>query len=152
MQSNHSAPPLALAWAGVLPFVGLLVVAFFDHPPAWLKILLIGYAVLILAFMAGTLWMQALLEPSPNQRNRRQLLVSNALVLAAWPALLLPITAASAWLAVLFAVHLGIEQPWRSKSWPTWYRRLRLQVSATVISLLLMATLLPLLLRSSLNG
>jgi len=152
MQPNQSTPPLALAWAGVLPFVALLVSAFFAHPPSWLKTLLIGYGVLILAFMAGTLWMQALLEPSPGRRSRIQLIVSNALVLAAWPALLLPMTAACAWLAVLFGVHVGMEQPWRSTHWPAWYRRLRVQVSVTVISLLLMAVLLPALLRSGLNG
>lgn len=148
MQPNHSAPPLALAWAGVLPFVALVAMALFAEPPAWLKTLLVGYAVLILAFMAGTLWMQALLDPAEGQRSRTRLVVSNGLVLAGWPALLMPITWACAWLAILFATHAGVERPWQSKDWPQWYRRLRVQVSVTVISLLLITVIL----RLSLHG
>lgn len=129
-------PPLALTWAGVLPFAVLTAVALLPAPPDWLRLLLIGYAVLILAFMAGALWMQALQE---SPLNHQRLLISNALVLAAWPALLLPMTWASLWLALLFAAHLVMERPWQVKAWPSWYRRLRVQASLTVVLLLSLA-------------
>ena len=122
-----------LTWSGLIPFAGLAVVAMLDGPD-WMALLLTAYAALILSFMAGTLWARHLLGESTHPR---MLIASNVLVLAAWPAILIPVHWAAAWLALLFAAHLMLEEPWRSYGLPGWYRRLRLAVSSAAIVLLL---------------
>ncbi|TVS11524.1 MAG: DUF3429 domain-containing protein [Wenzhouxiangella sp.] len=126
-----------LTWSGVIPFAAIALFAILDAPD-WLERLLTAYAALILAFLAGTLWTRHLL----GERTRPRLLIaSNVLVLAAWPAILLPIAWAALWLAVLFAIHLALDEPWRGYGMPGWYRRLRLAVSLTAIGLLLVGGL-----------
>lgn len=122
-----------LTWSGLIPFAGLALIAGLGAPE-WLGLLLTAYAALILSFMAGTLWTQQLLvgKTGPNM-----LIASNALVLAAWPAVLMPVHWASTWLGVLFAAHLLLEAPWRRDGLPGWYRHLRLAVSLAAIVLLL---------------
>ncbi|MEE4639553.1 MAG: DUF3429 domain-containing protein [Wenzhouxiangella sp.] len=127
-----------LTWSGVIPFAALALVSMITTPP-WVDLLLVGYAMLILAFLAGTLWARHLL----GERTRPRLLIaSNILVLLAWPALLMPIAWASLWLAALFAVHLLLDEPWRGYRMPGWYRRLRLAVSSVAIALLLIGGLI----------
>lgn len=127
-----------LTWSGVIPFAALALVSMVNTPP-WLELLLVAYAMLILAFLAGTLWARHLL----GERTRPRLLVaSNLLVLLAWPALLMPIAWASLWLAVLFGIHLLLDEPWRGYRMPGWYRRLRLAVSLVAIALLLVGGLI----------
>ncbi|NDY96468.1 DUF3429 family protein [Wenzhouxiangella limi] len=127
-----------LTWSGVIPFAALALVSMIETPP-WLELLLVGYATLILSFLAGTLWARHLL----GERTRPRLLVaSNALVLLAWPALLMPIAWASLWLAALFGIHLLLDEPWKGYRMPGWYRRLRLAVSAVAIALLVIGGLI----------
>ncbi|MFW5815799.1 MAG: DUF3429 domain-containing protein [Wenzhouxiangella sp.] len=127
-----------LTWSGVIPFAALALVSMIETPP-WLELLLVGYATLILAFLAGTLWARHLL----GERTRPRLLIaSNALVLLAWPALLMPVAWASLWLAAMFGLHLLLDEPWRGYRMPGWYRRLRLAVSIAAISLLLVGGLI----------
>jgi hypothetical protein len=127
-----------LTWSGVIPFAALALVSMVETP-AWAELLLVGYAMLILAFLAGTLWARHLL----GERTRPRLLIaSNILVLLAWPALLMPIAWASLWLAALFAVHLLLDEPWRGYRMPGWYRRLRLAVSSVAITLLIIGGLI----------
>lgn len=126
-----------LTWSGLLPFVAIALIAVLAAPH-WLELLLTAYAALILSFLAGTLWARHLL----GERTRPRLLIaSNLLVLAAWPAILLPIAWASLWLAALFAAHLALDEPWRGYGMPGWYRRLRLSVSLAAIGLLLVGGL-----------
>ena len=127
----------ALTWAGAIPFGALALVAMLDAPD-WLKLLLTAYAALILSFLAGTLWTRHLLG---ERTQPRMLIASNALVLLAWPAVLMPIAWATLWLAALFVSHLLLDQPWRGYGMPGWYRRLRLAVSLTAIGLLLVGGL-----------
>ena len=122
-----------LTWSGLIPFAGLALVAALGGPE-WLRLLLTAYAALILAFMAGTLWARHLLG---EKKQPKMLIASNVLVLAAWPAVLMPAYWAATWLAALFAAHLVLEEPWRSYGMPGWYRRLRLAVSSAAIALLL---------------
>lgn len=122
-----------LTWSGLTPFGALALIAVLDAPE-WLGLLLTAYAALILSFMAGTLWARHLL----GERSQPNMLIaSNVLVLAAWPAILMPVPWAAVWLAILFAAHLVLEEPWRGYGMPGWYRRLRLAVSAGAIALLL---------------
>lgn len=122
-----------LTWSGLIPFAGLAVIAMLGAPQ-WLSLFLTAYAALILSFMAGTLWARHLLG---ERTHPSMLIASNALVLAAWPAILMPVQWAAVWLGLLFAAHLLLEEPWRGYGMPGWYRRLRLAVSIAAIALLL---------------
>jgi hypothetical protein len=127
-----------LGWAGIVPFILIPVIAY-TGAPDWLESLLVSYGAIILAFMAGTLWARHVLIEQPSTR---MLIASNVLALAAWPAVLMPLTYATGWLAVLFASHLMLDEPWRAHGLPGWYRRLRLALSLSVLVLLGLATLI----------
>ncbi|MCA1777836.1 MAG: DUF3429 domain-containing protein [Xanthomonadaceae bacterium] len=138
MMQNRQQAAQVLAWAGVVPFAALALISTFATP-AWLSDLLLGYALLILAFMCGSLWTGALAR---TDATSAPLFASNALVLAALPALLVPLAWAAAWMAVLFALHALAEWRWVYHGQPGWYRRLRVAVSLAVVSLLVLAALI----------
>lgn len=127
-----------LGWGGIGPFLAFPVIAYTDGP-LWLENVLLAYAAVIAAFMAGTLWARHVLIEQPSIR---MLIASNALALAAWPAVLMPLAFGTGWLTLVFSVHLLLDEPWRSHGLPGWYRRLRLGLSSCVIALLLLATLI----------
>jgi hypothetical protein len=129
-----------LGWAGVLPFALWTIVAW-TGAPGWLVELLVGYGVLILAFMGGTLWHAALDKPDEPEAP---LVASIVLVLAALPAFLLPAVSAALLLAVLFALHWTAESIWIRGAQPGWYQRMRLGISISVITLLVLAALIEL--------
>jgi len=135
------APPRDVARllgiAGLLPFA-LLALAGWMTLPDWIATLLIGYALAILSFLAGSLWMGTLQADTPGSEP---LVASNALVLAGVPALLLPLHWAAALLALLFAVHLFCEQRWVRRDLAGWYRRLRFLLSSVAIALMVVAVL-----------
>jgi hypothetical protein len=136
VQAVHTAR--VLGWSGVIPFIALPVVNYTGGPD-WLATLLLAYGAVIASFLAGTLWARHVLieQPSPSM-----LIASNALALAAWPAVLMPVHWGSGWLALVFAAHLVLDQPWRSHGLPGWYRRMRLGLSTTVLVLLVLAALI----------
>lgn len=127
-----------LGWAGLFPFAFLPLIAALDTAE-WLQRLLLTYAVIILAFMAGTLWARFLNAAEPG---RFRLIASNVLALAAWPSVLLDLHWAAFWLAIVFSAHLVLDEPWRSGDLPGWYRRLRLYLSGSVIGLLVLTGLI----------
>lgn len=126
-----------LGWAGLIPFAALAVTAMIGAPEP-VQQLLVGYVVAILAFLNGSLWAGALQRsgdaPAP-------LIASNLLLLAALPALLMPLSAAAGWLALMFALHLAAEWRWVLTGHPGWYRRMRLMLSIVAIALLLVAAM-----------
>jgi hypothetical protein len=133
MTSNSRHVARMLGWAGLLPFAALALGAYIGVPD-WIDRLLVGYAVAILCFLCGSLWMSALELPAgPPQA----LVASNLIVLAALPALVLPLAWAAPWLAVLFAAHFISEWHWVAGDHPGWYRRLRAMLSGIGIVLLL---------------
>lgn len=127
-----------LGWGGVIPFIAMPVLAW-SSGPDWLETLLLAYGAVIAAFMAGSLWARHILVEASTAR---MLLASNALALAAWPVVLMPLALGAGWLALIFAVHLVLDQPWRSHGLPGWYRRLRLALSISVLVLLVLAALI----------
>lgn len=135
MFENRKQTAVVLGWAGVVPMAALAVLSVLPAP-AWLTELLVGYALLILAFMGGTLWAGALERPADDPAP---LLASNALLLAGLPVLLLSPAVACSWLAVLFALHALAEWRWVQRGHGGWYRRLRLMLSASVVTSLLLA-------------
>ena len=134
MQNRQQAASI-LGWSGIIPFV-VLVIAAWAGAPDWLFDLLRGYALLILAFMCGSLWEGALARPADPPLP---LIISNLLVLAALPALLLPLAWALLLLAALFSIHGFAEWRWGLTIQPGWYRRLRFALSVSVVTLLVLA-------------
>ena len=127
----------ALGWAGMLPFALLVVVAIVGAPDP-LKLVLLSYGVAILAFLCGSLWSVLITQPPSDARA---LVVSNALLLAAVPAPLLPLTWACLLLAVLFVLQAVAEGFWLRGRMPRRYVRLRLQLTPSAVALLLLAAL-----------
>jgi len=137
MTDNTRKTARALGWAGIVPFAALALVGYFEAP-ATLQLLLIGYAVAILAFLNGSLW-AVVLERSSDRPAA--LIASNLLLLAGLPALMMPLAAATVWLALLFGAQLLVEWHWVLTGHPGWYRRLRLVLSSTAIALLIVAAM-----------
>jgi len=137
MTDNRHKTARALGWAGILPFAALALVAYFDAPDP-LQDLLIGYVLAILAFLNGSLWGAALERTTDPSKA---LIASNLLVLAGLPALLMPLSAAAGWMALLFGLQLLAEWRWVLTGHPGWYRRLRLLLSSTAIALLVIAAM-----------
>jgi len=131
-----------LGFAGLIPFAALAAAAHFGAPD-WIDRLLVGYALVILGFLCGGLWLGAV----ESEADRPEaLVVSNVLVLAGMVALVLPVGAGAAWLAALFALQFAAERYWIAGTQPGWYRRLRALLSAIAVVLLAlagMAALLP---------
>lgn len=137
MTDNRYKTARALGWAGILPFAALPLAGYFGAPDS-VQLLLTGYALAILAFVNGGLWAAALERPSDRPAA---LIASNLLVLAGLPALLMPLSAAAGWLALLFGLQLLAEWRWVLTGHPGWYRRLRLMLSALAITLLVLAAM-----------
>ena len=134
---DESAPRTArlLGYAGLIPF-GLLVAVAIIGAPETVERVLIGYGLAILSFLCGSLWMFTVQREDLDSAT---LILSNALVLAGLPALLLPLPAACLLLALLFAIHGLLE--WRrvGDALPRWYRGLRRLLSPVVVALLVLA-------------
>jgi len=144
MSHQHATPdrlrPIVegLGWGGILPFLMLPLVSIIALP-AQLTPLLIAYCLLILSFLCGTLWMEAILG---HRATTWRVLASNLILLGAWPAILLPLPGAASLLALGFAVHLWLDAPWQQTIHAPWYRRLRLRLSSLATALLVITALL----------
>ena len=142
-------PGPRIAWhlglAGLLPMIagalgshlqiGLIGPHIFDAT--------LAYAVLILAFMAGTQWGGAVL--AHGRRNHWRYLVSVIPPLAVWPAWLMGPEATLVVLIAGFGWLLATDIGWGAgKTWPWWYIRLRAVLTAGVmISLLILLEAVP---------
>lgn len=127
-----------LALAGLIPFAAMVFFAGWGAPD-WVERLLVTYAILILAFMSGTLWCLGILR---EREDARELILSIVLVLAGWPAIIMPFGWAVIWLALAFGVHFFAEMRWTGGQYPGWYRGLRVTLSVAVIAMLALAAVL----------
>jgi hypothetical protein len=148
--SSDGSPPisaLVLGWAGVLPFWGLALAlatgldlpVIGDEASA-----LVSYGAIILSFMAGVHWGLAMRAPDAPAGPRATGLLAISVVPAiiAWFATLAPASAAIVILAVFFLVLLPVDL-WAigERLAPTWYRPLRLQLTAAVVTALAVAAI-----------
>lgn len=120
-----------LASAGVLPFLaGLADMMFWDGAltgPVQI------YAAVIASFLCGMHWGVALL--APRAPPVPLLLGSNVAALAAWAAALAPASIGFLLFAALFAALAAIDHfLHRAGTWPVWFWRLRLTISAIVVA------------------
>ena len=121
-----------LGHAGLLPFLALLLLALFGGTPAQRQLGLQGfvaYSAVILSFLGGVRWGAALVWP-----QTRALLLAVLPALIASGLLLLPPREALPLLTVAFAVVGLFDVRRRSApNWPSWFVRLRLQLSVAVV-------------------
>ncbi len=120
---------------GLIPFVtlGALYPLWPASDQARVVQVFIAYAAVILAFMAGALWLPAILKQHSDGINSLPLAI--ALSLLAFLVLLLPLPL-SLLLSVLgFLLLLAGEmhQHWQRR-YPPWYWQLRLVLTATVVT------------------
>lgn len=138
--SGTPAAPFWLGWAGVLPFAALAFAAVtrlsFPIEPARL---LIGYGSAILSFMGGAQWgLATAAGQGSGGAPPRRFAVSVVPALVAWPALFLPPPHALATLALGFAALCAYDiGTVRRGEAPGWYGRLRMQLTAAVVILLM---------------
>lgn len=137
--------PEAAAWLGglgLIPFIaGAFLVANTDA--SWASDVLRYYAAAILAFMGGVQWGLAMMDQRTVERPAflwARLSFSVLPALIAWLALLLDGPYDLAAIAAAFALLLysdlqAVQQGWA----PAWYRRLRIPLTAIVITCLLIA-------------
>jgi hypothetical protein len=128
---------LVLGWMGVIPFAGLALAAagvialpFADPVQA-----LIAYAAAILSFMAGVQWGIGVMSRDGQQGVRFALSVMPALL--AWACLLVAPKTGLAGLTAGFVSLLAYDL-WTVQAGdaPDWYGRLRLQLTAAVVTTL----------------
>lgn len=135
--------------AGLVPFAALagLYVLGGGQTTWGLRVLsaLIAYGAIILSFMAGTNWGPLATGDRPDgpPSGAPALIVTNALALLAWTALLHPRGAGFALpaLALGFALHLAFERRRFWANYPEWYRRMRVLITAGVVICLAAASL-----------
>ena len=137
-----------LGYAGVIPFLVLLVLLTQDKPflldtaiplSIWLGI----YAAVILSFLGAVSWGVALAKQTqltPQQTNK--LLIYGVLPsLLAWFSLLLPINIALAVMAGLIVLVYLTDLKMLSSLVSSQYLRLRFHLSITVATLLLLSSI-----------
>jgi hypothetical protein len=136
LPTEHDRLTRILAFAGAFPFVAaaILLVEGSSAPEllAWVRTAVTAYALIILSFMAGTHWGQAL---GGVQSRVNLFLASNAVALAGWFAfLLLEPRLFFAVVAVLFAALLMIDRGLAAEGLiPPGYAGTRTVVTALVI-------------------
>lgn len=164
--SAAEVPPLTallLSYAGLIPFVfGAAALVLSEAgalstlgDPRYFATVLIGYGAVILAFLGGVRWGAALIHDAAQSAPRnvaaasaltRELVIATLPSLVGWGALLLPIPAGLALLAIsLAAICVADRIAARDGRLPAWYGRMRLWLTAgAVMSLLvgLVATLI----------
>jgi hypothetical protein len=131
---NHFKWITLLTYLGALPFFLAVYVSFSSNPFLgvdgfqWFA----TYGLLILSFMAGTLWGQMI---DQSVKVKRIAIASNAITLAAWFAFLLAdpaiiLTIITAGFVMLYVLEIFVM---RHLKRPDYYLTLRLRVTALVV-------------------
>jgi len=126
-------PILAWGLAGLIPFLGLPLLALADPDlSGWSDRALGLYAAVILSFLGGARWGRAVSDPAPDPRT---IAFSMAPSVAAWGLALLPPERSGLQLAAL-AAALVLHCIWdlRSQGLPVWYPQLRLILTAGAVA------------------
>lgn len=134
-----------LGGTGALPFVALLAATVFG-PADWIDPAgraLALYGAVILSFLGGIQWGLAIATPSgSDDALGRRLAVSVLPSLIGWGALLLPLQIGLYVLAAAFALVLFLDAQTSLKGEaPAWYPKLRLPLTAVVMTCLVVGAL-----------
>ncbi len=123
-----------LGHAGLIPFVGLAIVAVTGWAPA--QSILVNYAALILSFLGGSIWMLAM----QKQLHWSIAIISNLVMLLAWVVLVLfPANIALLALAILFSSLITFENQIMKVHYSEEYFRLRLILTIVAVISLMVA-------------
>jgi hypothetical protein len=146
LETDKLWPPprtaLCLGAFGVLPFAALTVAAWIANEAvaSVAMFAVIAYGAVILSFLAGAHWGFASTAMKQRPEPARRLLIASvAPSLVGWVALLLPVPWSAAVLAAAFIAILLLDH-WAARCdfAPCWWLRLRIPLSATVATLLVL--------------
>lgn len=122
---------LWLGWAGVVPFLGLALLAWMPSMRAQALVAFLGYSVAILSFLGGIRWGRALAAGAGTGQYARAVVPS----LWAWAAWwLLPPAQALTALAAGFVLAGAWDARGDALPAPTAFRRLRLGLGLSVVA------------------
>lgn len=141
---SHKPPRLValLGYGGLVPFVGLAVLARLDPArQAYWSAALLDYGAVILSFVGALHWAMAMQAPGLPQARRAQAYAWSVVpALLGWVALQLAAPVGGLLLVTGFILHLGADRHLAGRMpLPAWYLPLRLQLTAVVASLCLLA-------------
>ncbi len=125
-----------LGHAGLIPFVGLAILAVMDWAPA--QSLLVSYGALILTFLGGTVWMLAM----QKQLHWSIAVVSNLTMLLAWVVLVLFLQVPNIGLlalAILYSAFVTFENQIMRSHYDDDYFRLRLILTIVAVISMMVA-------------
>lgn len=137
------ALPAYVAWlgyGGLLPFIGLTILAALDgHRATLWSDLLLGYGAVILSFVGALHWGLAMGLPALDAGLRRRAFVWSVVpALLAWLATMLPGSSASLMLVMGFAWHFVQDRRLaRCAKLAAWYLPLRSRLSLVATACLL---------------
>lgn len=147
-QSSMPTSVRVLGYGGLIPFVGLAILANFEvsHGMLYRGALLL-YGAVILSFVGAIHWGVAMTAIDLNDHDRRVAYVWSVIpALMAWAIYILSPVAA------VFVLVLGfLLQFWRDTTfgrkivWPVWYLPLRTRLTIVAILSLFLGILLPLI-------
>lgn len=124
-----------LGTAGLVPLALCTFYAWIRNP-AQPTMLFIGFSAVVLAFVVGSLWGQALTIDSKDRELRPLLFVTAMVSLTAWTALILAFTGAPMWAIIAlfagFMLSYALENQFIAETQPSWYRQLRLMLTGGV--------------------
>lgn len=139
MLTNRRRIVTALTTAGIIPFASLALLSWyqthFPYTSIAIDFLVLGYAAVIISFIAGTHWGVSLL----TENTARLLIWSNIITLAAWAGLSIPDVMLSALTMIIcLSLLLWIDfKLYKSGIHPKWYIILRAAITLGVIICLL---------------
>ena len=128
--NSLSYAAVVLGWMGVLPFVFACAAAWLGYDKMAL-VIFVNYSVVILSFLGGIRWAQAL----NGQLEKNDFVLSVIPSLLAWACMALPTAFALIGLLLGFIGIAYLDLHARPLAAPKAFMRLRLGLSLTVISL-----------------
>ena len=140
---HRDSPPAHVSWlgyGGLLPFVGLAILAYaLPDRASMSSAALVGYGAVILSFVGALHWGVALSSPRLEPRLRRRAFVWSVVpALLAWPATLMADGAACLLLVVGFALHMAQDLKLAAAAaLPAWYLPLRWRLTLVASACLL---------------
>ncbi|MED5389242.1 MAG: DUF3429 domain-containing protein [Pseudomonadota bacterium] len=135
---NNIRRARALAYAGLIPFYGLTLLAWLDAFREWALEGVAAYAAIIIAFLGAVHWGRALYQ-FENSNQLPTLMFGIMPAILGWFALLLPMEFALPMLAAGLVFVWGTEQMVFTDALPHWYRHLRHQLTAAAVIAVLIA-------------
>lgn len=125
--SGSPGLPIALGFAGVIPFVGLAVlVNTFGAHEEFLRHAMLAYGACIVSFVGAVHWGIWLAATNPQPHSTLSLSWSVLPAIAAWALLAIGTRYALPGMAALLATCLLVDLAlWRVDALPTWYLRMR---------------------------